>query len=105
MSLEIEPVEASRRLLGDALLLDVREPEEWAECHVAGAVHIPLDELPSRLAELPADREIICMCRSGRRSSKAQALMEESRRFTKVLNLSGGILRWIDDGLPVVEPS
>ncbi len=59
--------EARRRLdAGRAALIDVREPEEWAEGHVAGALHIPLGELGGRLDELPRDRDLLFFCRSAR---------------------------------------
>lgn len=103
MSLEIDPKSASDRVLAGAFLLDVREPDEWQEVHVAAARLIPLGELPQRLTELPTDRDIICMCRSGRRSEKAQALIAQRKTGAPVMNMTGGILQWIADGLPVVK--
>lgn len=103
MSQEIDPSAVAGRMHAGSLLLDVREPDEWQESHVAGALHIPLGDLPGRLGELPADREIICMCRSGRRSEKAQHLLEKSARTAPVINMTGGILRWTELGLPVTQ--
>ena len=99
---ELEPRAAERHLGDGALLLDVREPEEWTTVHVADARHIPLAELEQRFGELPRDREIIVICRSGRRSAKAQDALEAAG-FRPVANLAGGILAWEDCGLPVAR--
>ncbi len=100
MNEEIDPSAVPDRLAAGSCLLDVREPAEWAEAHVRGALFIPLGELESRIADVPADREVICMCRSGRRSAKAQAILKDKGR-TRVLNMAGGILRWAERKLPV----
>ena len=85
---------------GSALLLDVREPQEWQAGHAPHADHIPLGQLEGRLGELPRDREIITVCRSGRRSAlAAQQLAHEGFQAT---NLTGGMTAWADDGLPIV---
>lgn len=81
------------------LVLDVREPSEYAAGHIAGSTLIPLHQLASRMSELPKDREIICVCASGGRSSSA-ARQLTGASFT-VLNLSGGMGRWMHAGLPV----
>jgi adenylyltransferase/sulfurtransferase len=81
---------------GDGVVvLDVREPNEYQICRIAGSTLIPLGELPSRTAELDRDRELIVHCKMGGRSAKAVALLQE-RGFTRVRNLTGGILAWID---------
>jgi adenylyltransferase/sulfurtransferase len=84
-------------------LLDVREKNEWDICRIPGATLIPLGELPRRLDELPQGAgapEIIVQCKTGNRSAKAAALLRE-KGFTRVKNLKGGILEWIDR----VDPS
>lgn len=96
----VEAAEAQRRQQAGGLVVDVREPEEWREGHVAGAQHIPLGSLAARLAELPRDQEILTMCRSGNRSAKAQSLLQ-AHGFAKVRNVSGGIIAWERAGLPV----
>jgi adenylyltransferase/sulfurtransferase len=78
------------------LILDVREPSEAAICSLPGARLIPLGELPRRLAELDPSAEIVVHCKSGGRSARAAALLQE-RGFTRVSNLTGGILRWINE--------
>ena len=83
-------------------LLDVREPDEWEVCNLQayGAVLIPLGEVPQRLAEIPKGTPIVCQCRSGARSARAQAFLK-SNGYTDVTNLTGGILKWAAD----VDPS
>lgn len=74
------------------VLVDVREPDEWAEGHLVGAVHIPLGTLRSRLTELPRDKEIVVYCRSGQRSYYAcRILLQHGFRAR---NLSGAYLTW-----------
>ena len=81
------------------LVLDVREPSEYAAGHIAGSTLLPLHQLPSRMRELPKDREIVCVCASGSRSSSA-ARQLTGAGYT-VLNLSGGMGRWLQAGLPI----
>jgi len=78
----------------DGLLIDVREPHEHAVSQIEEARLIPLRELPSRLGELPRDREIIVHCKSGARSARAVKLLLESG-FPRVINLQGGIDAWL----------
>ena len=86
---------------GSALLLDVREPQEWQAGHAPHADHIPVGQLESRLGELPRDREIITVCRSGRRS--ALAARQLTRHGYQATNLRAGMTAWADDGLPIVD--
>lgn len=76
----------------EPLLLDIREADEWAAEHIAGATWIPMGELHDRLAELPKNREIVCVCRSGSRSLFATNLLKNSGY--KASNLQGGMIRW-----------
>jgi NADPH-dependent 2,4-dienoyl-CoA reductase/sulfur reductase-like enzyme/rhodanese-related sulfurtransferase len=76
--------------LGDGFLLDVRNPEELAVEHVPGAVNIPLPALRARLGELPRDREILVICRSGQRAYYATRILLQNG--FKAGNLSGGLL-------------
>ncbi|MDW8325999.1 MAG: rhodanese-like domain-containing protein [Anaerolineales bacterium] len=80
------------------LLLDVREPEEYRAGHIAGAKLIPLGELSRRLNELPQNREIVCVCRSGSRSHSAARQLIKSGY--NAVNLRGGMLAWVNAGLP-----
>ena len=76
-------------------LVDVRQPEEYREEHIPGALHLPLPELEDRLDQLPRDRELLFYCRSGRRSATAAALTAQSGQSFKALyNIQGGIAAW-----------
>ena len=80
-------------------ILDVREPREFEICRIPGSTLIPLGDLPKRLGEIPQGAgapEVVVHCKSGVRSAKAVALLRE-RGFTRVRNLKGGILAWIDE--------
>ncbi|MFP3906504.1 MAG: rhodanese-like domain-containing protein, partial [Acidimicrobiales bacterium] len=68
---EIDVDELDRRLAEGAVLIDVRRPDEHEQAHIPGATLIPLDQVPDRVDELPADREILVICRSGGRSAAA----------------------------------
>ena len=76
-------------------LIDVRAPDEVADRSLPGVVNIPLDELPSRAAELDADRRVVVICRSGRRSATAAQLLVDAG-FNDVINLDGGMLAVAD---------
>ena len=84
-----------------ALLLDVREPEEWQAGHAPGAVHVPLGDLPYRVDELPAGVPILCICRSGNRSARATAWLRAHGR--DATNTAGGMAAWATAGLPLVD--
>jgi hydroxyacylglutathione hydrolase len=86
----------------DLLVLDVREPVEWEEGHIAGARHIPMREVPDRAGELPRDRPIALVCRGGPRSSLVGSLLL-ARGFTNLTNVWGGMTGWVEAGLPVAE--
>lgn len=84
------------------LVLDVRNPPEFAICRIAGSLLIPLPELPGRLGELDRSLEIIVHCKSGMRSARAVQFLRE-QGFTRLKNLKGGILAWaerIDTSMP-----
>ena len=74
-------------------ILDVRQPEEEAEGTIPGAILIPLATLPSRLGEIPADREILVHCKAGGRSARAVAFLHEAG-FPQAVNVEGGINAW-----------
>jgi rhodanese-related sulfurtransferase len=83
-------------------LLDVRQPEEYATAKIEGAVLIPLDELPGRLAELPKGLPVVVMCHHGMRSAHAVHHLREAG--LDALNLAGGIDAWsreVDSFVPV----
>jgi molybdopterin/thiamine biosynthesis adenylyltransferase/rhodanese-related sulfurtransferase len=83
-------------------ILDVRNPEEYQICHIAGSKLLPLPSLPQRLSELDPDQEMVVHCKSGVRSQKAIQFLRQ-QGFQKLSNLKGGILAWaerIDPSLP-----
>ena len=99
---EITAVELKQRLdRGDKLkIVDVREPNEYQINRIQGSQLIPLGDVPQRYQELDKNDEIVVQCKMGSRSAKAADFLR-SVGFTKVLNLKGGILDWID----TVDPS
>jgi sulfur-carrier protein adenylyltransferase/sulfurtransferase len=100
---EITPRELAELLKsGSSLdLIDVREPHEWEIGRIQGARLIPLGEFPEHLGEFDASREIVVQCRSGVRSAKAVRQLQAAG-FSRVKNLTGGILRWSDDVDPTI---
>jgi rhodanese-related sulfurtransferase len=95
--------EAQRQLASrEATLIDVREPDEWAAGHVAGARHIPLADLSARLDEIPRDQPVLLFCRSGNRSGKATAFLRQ-QGYAQATNVEGGITAWQAAGLPVTR--
>jgi rhodanese-related sulfurtransferase len=95
----ITVADVSDDLLAEVHVLDVREDDEWARGHIEGAQHIPLGELQARVAEVPDDRKIVCVCAVGGRSGVAtQFLAAEGR---EVVNLDGGMFAWQSAGRAV----
>lgn len=88
-----------------AIIVDVREDDEWNEQHIAGAIHIPLGQVESRLSELAQYKNstVIVQCRSGKRSAKAAGILIDAG-FSQILNLDGGILAWGGAGLKTMKP-
>lgn len=84
------------------VLVDVREQAEWDEAHIPGALFLPLSQLETRFAELPKDKTLVLQCRSGKRSMSAATFLEQND-YTDLINLEGGIMAWMDEGLDVVE--
>ncbi len=86
----------------DALLLDVREPEEFAQGHIVNARNLPLAQLESRLREIEKAKHkpVIVHCASGNRASNAASALR-AKGFEKVYTLSGGIDAWRQAGLPL----
>jgi len=86
-----------------AMVLDVREPREYAAGHVPGAVNLPQAELASRLGELPRDRALLLVCQAGARSLRAAQFLAQVG-FTRVTNVRGGTGAWAAAGLPLSVP-
>lgn len=97
----VESEVMSADLPAGIFLLDVREDDEWAAGHAPEAVHVRLSELPARSEEIPRDREVYVICRSGMRSAHAtQALADAGWR---AVNVSDGMTGWAVAGRPMVS--
>ena len=87
---------------GEPVLLDVREEDEWRAGHAPGAVHVPLQELPARLTELP-DAPLAVVCRAGARSAQAVAWL--AGQGVDAVNVDGGMQAWEASGRRMVSES
>lgn len=98
----LSPHELARRIEAgdDVLMLDVREPREWAICRIAGSISLPMSEFAGRHGELDSSRPIVCICHHGIRSANVAAALARLG-FERLYNLSGGIEQWALD----VDPS
>lgn len=93
---EIDVEELQELRAAGVPLIDVRQPDEYEEAHVPGAVLIPLGEVPDRLAELPTGDELLIICKSGGRSMKAAEFL--GTQGIVAVNVAGGTMAWIDAG-------
>jgi rhodanese-related sulfurtransferase len=84
-----------------AFVLDVRTLEEWNEFHAPDSTLIPLDQLASRLNEVPRDRQIVVVCRSGNRSQQGRDILLNAG-FEQVTSMAGGLNEWRANGFPIV---
>jgi rhodanese-related sulfurtransferase len=89
----VQDLAAWRRAGTPHTLLDVREPHELEICAIDGAIHIPMAQVPARLAELPADAPIVVMCHHGARSQMVVNFLRQAGR-DRIFNLEGGIDAW-----------
>jgi rhodanese-related sulfurtransferase len=96
---EISVAEAAAKREAGAFILDVRQPDEWNEVHVPGSTLIPLDQLEARLNEVPKDKEVVVICRSGNRSKPGRDTLKAAG-FTQVTSVTGGLKDWKAAGLP-----
>ena len=97
---EISAADGAAQVAAGALLLDVREPDEWQAGHAAAAVFVPLGEVAARVGELPRDRSVVVICRSGARSARATAFLRA--QGVDAVNLAGGMRAWATAGFDVV---
>jgi rhodanese-related sulfurtransferase len=98
---EISVAQAKEKYDTGVYLLDVRQPEEWNETHVPGTTLIPLGELQDRVNELPKDKEIVVICRSGNRSQQGRDILLNAG-FDQVTSMAGGVNAWKAAGYPTV---
>lgn len=82
--------------------LDVRTQEEWNDFHAPDSTLIPLDELPTRLNEVPQDKDIVVVCRSGNRSQQGRDILLQGG-FRRVTSMAGGLNAWRDKGYPITS--
>lgn len=95
---EVRAEEASQMIDDGALLLDVREPFEYRDLRAPGAELRPMDSLPSAVSDLPKDRKVVVVCRSGNRSMHATRFL--THQGIDAVNLKGGMIAWSRAGLP-----
>jgi rhodanese-related sulfurtransferase len=102
---EVAPAEVARRLRGEParlVLLDVREPFERELARIEPSLHVPMHEVPERLAEIAKDRTVVVYCHTGGRSALVAGFLERAG-YPDVVNLRGGIDAWsreVDPGVP-----
>lgn len=84
-----------------ALLIDIRERNEWDESRIGGADFKPMSEINGWYEDLPRDRTVILYCRSGARSAQAVHALTTQAEFTNVVNMTGGIISWAAAQLPI----
>lgn len=96
----VAELKAMRDAGRDFVLLDVRRPDELEIAQLDWAVHVPMDEIPERIGEVPQDRDVVVMCHGGTRSGRVAAYLR-SNGFTRVANLEGGIDAWARE----IDPS
>ena len=97
---EVDATTGHQRVLDGALLIDVRNDDEWAAGHAPDAVLIVLNSLPTRVSELATDRPIVAICRTGVRSARATEWL--NMRGYDAVNLAGGMQAWEAAGLSIV---
>src|SRR5947209_12531896 len=103
---EVDPAAARDQLSNGAVLIDVREPEEWAAGHIPGAKHVPKSYLESRIEGAVPDRSqhVILYCASGNRSAWATRTLTEDLGYEQVESMTGGFTLWKDRGYEVDVP-
>lgn len=101
---EISVSQAAAKRQAGAFILDVRQPEEWADAHIPGSTLIPLGDLESRINEVPKDQEIVVVCRSGNRSAQGRDILKQAG-FSQVTSMAGGLNEWKADGYETVSGS
>ncbi|MDQ6648688.1 MAG: rhodanese-like domain-containing protein [Actinomycetota bacterium] len=99
----LAPTVAAAAVPERAVLLDVREDDEWAAGHAPEALHVPLSELPGRVGELPRDRDVAVICRVGSRSAMAAAFLVQAG--WPAVNVADGMFGWQAADRPMVSES
>ena len=99
---QISVSEAYDKYQNGAYVLDVRTQEEWDDFHAPNSMLIPLDQLSSRLNEIPRDKEIVVVCRSGNRSQQGRDILLDAG-FEQVTSMEGGLNEWRASGYLVEQ--
>ena len=97
---EVSPVDAVSLVDAGALLLDVREDDEWQAGHAPQAEHLPMSRIQHDYERLPVDRRIVCVCHVGARSAAVATALRNAG--WDAVNLAGGMAAWERAGRPVV---
>lgn len=97
----VQPREAAERIAQGTLLVDVRNATEWREGHVAEAHHLHLGRLPEALDDIPGEGPVLLICQSGARSAIARSVLQAHGR--PAVNVEGGMIGWMQAGLPQVQ--
>lgn len=87
-----------------AFILDVRQPDEWDAVHIPDATLIPLGELAARVGEVPSDRQVVVVCRSGNRSAQGRDILLGAG-LPSVTSMAGGMNDWAAAGYPTTSGS
>jgi len=101
---EVSTAEALALRESGAFILDVRQPDEWASGHIPDATLIPLGDLASRIAEVPKDRQVVVVCRSGNRSAQGRDILLGAD-YPSVTSMAGGMKDWAAAGYPTATGS
>ncbi len=102
LPLEISVQDAAKLRDEGAFILDVREPSEWNEFHIPDATLIPLGQLKTSGSQVPKNKPIVVVCRSGNRSATGRNILKDLG-FTNVTSMKGGMIDWRNAGLPTVS--
>ena len=98
---EIDIDELDQRRASGAVVVDVRQPDEYEEGHVPGARLIPLAEVPERVGDVPTDGPVLVICGSGGRSLRAAEFLRT--HGLDAVNVAGGTRAWVESGRPVAR--
>jgi rhodanese-related sulfurtransferase len=96
------PAVSVNDVAADAFILDVREDDEWVAGHAPEALHVPMMQIPTRLEEIPDDRDVVVVCRVGGRSAQVVAFLQQNG-MERTINLDGGMSDWAASGRPMVS--
>ena len=97
----VTPIEAVDMIAEGAMLIDVREQDEWDTERIPGATFLPMSQINAWYGDLPRDRSVIVQCNSGNRSANIVNALMNQAGFDNLYNLSGGIVGWKFQNQPI----